>query len=77
MIKYTVKRKGMKTSVSFATLEDAQDYVKNDPYCRKYKEPDKPHPNVYILKEIHEKIWAGSEEEMARPLPEAYRPKVD
>lgn len=75
MIKYTVKRKGWKSSVSFATLKAAKDYVKNDPYCRVWMDPSKVHPDVYIIKEIHEKIWAGSKEEMERPLPEAYRPK--
>lgn len=75
MIKYTVKRKGWKSSVSFGTLKAAKEYVKNDPYCRMYGDPTKVHPDVFIIKEIHEKVWAGSKEEMNRPLPKAWVPK--
>jgi len=75
MIKYTVKIKGWKSSVSFGTLKAAKDYVKNDPYCRMYTNSDEVRPDVYIIKEFHEKIWAGSKEELNRPLPKAWVPK--
>lgn len=74
MIKYTVKRKGHKVSSSFAKLKDAKAFAAVDLYCVDYH-TGKIHPDVYIIKEIHEKVWAGSKEELKRELPEAWSAK--
>jgi hypothetical protein len=65
MVRYTVKRKGWKTSRSFGRLKDAIAAAKSDIYTSKDGEA---HPDVYIVREELKKVWAGSLDERHRPL---------
>lgn len=65
MVIYRVKRKGWKMNPGFGRLKDAIAYAKQDIFTSK---DGKVHPDVYIIREERQKVWAGSLDERQRPL---------
>ena len=64
-VRYKIMQRGFNSSRTCATLEEAIEIAGYDCY---FGDDGIPADTTYIVKETTEKVWAGSEKEMARPL---------